>query len=71
MEFEHNPDRLRSRSALFVERALNGCRWFLQVKGLGVLTIHTVTNYDDPKGKIVPTAASALEKAEIGPAPGL
>ena len=66
-----NPDHQRSRSAMFVEPSGRHFRWFLQVKGLGVITLLTSSAKSDPEGRLRPDALGALSKAEIGPCPDL
>lgn len=68
---DYNPDRLPSFSALYIEPTAGGIRWFLQVKGLGVLTIYAQADLDDPTGRCRPTRGGVLTKQELGCCPSL
>ena len=68
---DYNPDHYPSRSAFYTLPTQHGSRWFLQVKGFGVLTINLESNWKDPRGRLKPMGVSALEKSEIGCAPNL
>lgn len=64
------PDRNPSQSALYIERAPFGSRYFLQVKGLGVVTVHVTPGLRGSKYPAL-EASSALSKEAIGPSPRL
>lgn len=68
---DYNPDHNPSHSVFFSKPAGKGSRWFLQVKGLGVLTFYLESELEDPKGKLKPLSCSALGKTEIGCCPTL
>ena len=66
-----NPDHHRSSSGLWVEPSGAHYRWFLQVKGLGVVTILSSSTKSDPEGRLRPDAMGLVLKADVGPCPRL
>jgi hypothetical protein len=66
-----HPDHRPSSSELYVEPSGRNYRWFLQVKGLGVLTILTSSATSDPTGQLLPDALGLVTKEDVGPCPRL
>ena len=55
----------RSLSKYTIKEADSDLRWFLQVPGLGVLTITVSSSLQDARGRLQPECSSILEIAEI------
>lgn len=66
---DYNPDHQRSWSALYIEPTATGLRWFLQVKGLGVITVYQEGSAET--GRLEPLRVGALEKQQVGYCPSL
>jgi hypothetical protein len=71
-DVDYSPDHRPSDSAMYIESVRpSGIRWFLQVKGLGVLTLFTTSRQSDPLGKCQPSAMGEFTKVEVGYCPDL
>lgn len=70
-DVDYNPDHQRSSSAMFIDDQGDEIRWVLQVKGLGVITMHAATNWESDLGRLEFKGVGIFTKGEIGYSPGL
>lgn len=71
MLVDYSVDRNPSGSGIAIRPMPKGTRFYLTVRGLGVIVIDTSCDYEDPKGRPVPESADMITRSEIGPCPDL